>query len=103
MNNRGKGDFRCDRLRETEHSVLASQNAPLFTWKKLHDALTSEKTIEGWSVKLKMQQTCQRKVDTFAKIVFYVESRDVSVVNAAALMLRCCAVSATKRGRRAAQ
>ena len=25
MNNRGKGDFRCDRLRETEHSVLALQ------------------------------------------------------------------------------
>ena len=39
-----------------------------------------------------MQQTCQRKVDTFAKIVFYVESRDVSVVNAAggyAALLRC--------------
>ena len=50
-----------------------------------------------------MQQTCQRKVDTFAKIVFYVESRDVSVVNAAVVMLRCCAVSATKRERRAVQ
>ena len=37
-----------------------------------------------------MQQTCQRKVDTFAKIVFYVESRDVSVVNAAVV---CCAVA----------
>lgn len=39
-----------------------------------------------------MQQTCQRKVDTFAKIVFYVEFRDVSVVNAAggyAALLRC--------------
>lgn len=39
-----------------------------------------------------MQQTCQRKVDTFAKIVFYVESREVSVVNAAggyAALLRC--------------
>lgn len=39
-----------------------------------------------------MQQTCQRKVDTFTKIVFYVESRDVSVVNAAggyAALLRC--------------
>lgn len=43
-----------------------------------------------------MQQTCQRKVDTFAKIVFYVELCDVSVVNAAVVMLRCCAVSATK-------
>ena len=37
-----------------------------------------------------MQQTCQRKVDTFAKIVFYVELCDVSVVNAA----RLCSVVA---------
>lgn len=87
----------------TEHSVLASQNAPLFAWKKLHDALTSEQTIERWLVSRKKQQTCQRKVDTFAKIVFYVEFRDVSVVNATAVMLRCCAVSATKRERRAVQ
>lgn len=52
----------------------------------------SEQTIERWLVSRKMQQTCQRKVDTFAKIVFYVESRDVSVVNAAggyAALLRC--------------
>lgn len=34
--------FVRDRPRYTEYSVLASQNAPLFAWKKLHDALMSE-------------------------------------------------------------
>lgn len=93
MNNRGKGDCRLRwRIWRKTACRSAQLTANQSAWAK---PLGMPACGKQWRVGLyrsKMQQTCQRKVDTFAKIVFYVESREVSVVNAAggyAALLRC--------------